>query len=223
MADDAVRGYDTSVDYARFQVAVVELADEGTRLTTANIVARLRIDPAEAERHVARMVRERRLEIEDDDDGVPVYRVRGLSPRGGRGDASLSSLKDAAVSAVLAERVSAVFRRGRPLQTGGAPLPMSMRRSVPRGVLLGCVLPGLGLAYAAPWPIVAVGTLVVVVGFKVLAWISLLFAVPFLIAAAVLSGILGGLYTWQYNQMGRRAPLGEDPDGSRKLPTRIKL
>ena len=38
-----------------------------------------------------------------------------------------------------------------------------------------------------------------------------------------LSGILGGLYTWQYNQMGRRAPLGEDPDASRKLPTRIKL
>src|SRR5262245_29370725 len=99
------------------------------------------------------MIRERRLELDDDDDGVPQYRVRGLSPSGNRGD---SSLKEAAVSAVLAERVSAVFRRGKPLQRGGAPLPLSLRRSVPRGVLLGCLLPGLGLAYAAPWPIVAV-------------------------------------------------------------------
>jgi len=211
------------VDYAKFQVAVVELADEGIRLTPANIVARLRIQPAEAEQHLARMTRERRLELDDEDDGVPVYRVRGLSPSGGRGASSLSSLKEAATSAVLVERVSAVFRLGRPLQKGGAPLPPSLRRSVPRGVLLGCLLPGLGLAYTAPWPIVAVGTLIVVAGFKILAWISLLFAVPFLLAVAVLSGILGGLYTWQYNQIGRRAPLGEDPDGSRKLPTRIKL
>lgn len=213
------------MDYGKFQVAVVELADEGVRLTSANVVARLRITPEEADRHLARMAREDKLEIDlDDDEGVRAYRVRGLSPRGGRGGDALSSLKEAAVGAVLADRVGSIFRFDKPMQRGGAPLPPSLRRSVPRGVALG-LIPGIGLAYAAPWPIVVVGTLAVVIGFKVLAWVSLLFAVPFLVAASVLSGILGGLYTWQYNQMGRRAPLGEDPDpdGSRKLPTRIRF
>ena len=51
---------------------------------------------------------------------------------------------------------------------------------------------------------------------------SLMLAVPFLVVAAVTSAVLGGLYTWQYNNMGRRAALGEDPT-MRKLQSKIKL
>ena len=83
-------------------------------------------------------------------------------------------------------------------------------------------MPGLGLAYAAPWKVVAVATLGVIVGFKILAFVSLMFAVPFLVASAVISAILGGLYTWQFNQSGRRLPLSSDPEIRRRLPSRLK-
>lgn len=213
------------MEYGRFQVALVELADDGARLTPANIVARLRIEPAEVERHLDRMTRDGRLELDlDEDEGVIVYRVRGLSPRGSsRTDTALSSLEEAAMGRLLPAQVGAALRFGKYFHKSGTPLPVSLRRSVPRGVVLGGIFPGIGLAYAAPWPVVAVATLVVIVGFKALAWISFLLAVPFLLAVAVLSGVLGGLYTWQYNQMGRRAPLGDDPERPRQLPLRIKF
>jgi hypothetical protein len=212
------------VEYGRFQVALVELADEGARLTPANIVARLRLEPAEVERHLDRMTRDGQLDLDlDEDEGVVVYRVRGLSPRGGsRADTALASLEEAAVGRLSPSHLGAALRFKNYFRKGGAPLPASLQRSVARGVVLGGIFPGIGLAYAAPWPVVAVATLAVVGGFKVLAWISLLLAMPFLLAAAVISGVLGGLYTWQYNQMGRRAPLDVDPARPGQLPSRFK-
>lgn len=212
------------MEYSRFQVAVVELADEGKPLTTANVVARLRVDPDEAERHLRRMLREDRLEVDDDEssDGVIAYRVRGLSPRGKSGGATsaLKSIRDAAAKSMLEDKIGSVLGLGE--SKGGAPLPASMQRKISLGALVGGVLPGLGLAYSAPWKVVAVATVGVVVGYKVLAFFSLMLAVPFLVVAAVASAIFGGLYTWQYNQMGRRAALGEDPT-IRKLQSKIKL
>lgn len=206
------------MDYPRFQVAAVELASEGTPLTVANVVAGLRIGAAEAERHLDRMATEGHLDLEvDDAEGVVVYRVRGLTTD--RRRASLGwALRDAAVGSVLQQRLGALL--GQTSREHG--LGTRQPRKVAHGVLLGLVVPGLGLAYAAPWKVVAVATIAVLVGFKILAFVSLLFAVPFLLAAALISAALGGLYTWQFNQTGRRLPLSSDPEIRRRLPGRFK-
>jgi hypothetical protein len=211
------------VDYAKFQIAVVELADEGTPLTTAKVAARLRIEADEAERHLRRMAREERLEIDEEAsaEGARAYRVRGLSPRrkGAGAGGALRSLRDAAAQTLLEKKLGSMFGLGE--QGPGVPLPPDKQRKISVGALVGGVVPGLGLAYSAPWKIVAISTVAVVVGFKVLAFISLMLAVPFLVVAALASAALGGLYTWQYNQMGRRAALGEDPS-IRKLQSKLR-
>lgn len=206
------------MDYPRFQVAAVELASEGTPLTVANVVAGLRIGADEAERHLDRMAREGRLEIEDDDDGVVVYRVRGLSPARRR-DSLGGALRDAAVGSVLQQRLGTSLGLGKSPEAGLGP---HQPRKISLGVLLGGILPGVGLAYAAPWKVVAAASLIVVVGFKILGFLPLLFAIPFVLVAAVISAILGGLYTWQFNQSGKRLPLSSDPEIRRRLPARLK-
>ena len=204
------------MDYPSFQVAAVELASEGTPLTVANIVAGLRIGAAEAERHLDRMTREGHLDAEvDETEGVIVYRVRGLTTSR-RKESLGSALRDAAAGSRLQQRLGSLGLGGE--KTLGLRQP----RKISLGVLLGGVVPGLGLAYAAPWKVVAVATLGVIVGFKILAFVSLMFAVPFLVASAVVSAILGGLYTWQFNQSGRRLPLSSDPEIRRRLPSRLK-
>ena len=206
------------MDYPSFQVAAVELASEGTPLTVANIVAGLRIGAAEAERHLDRMTREGHLDAEVDENvGVMVYRVRGLTT-GRRKESLGSALRDAAAGSLLQQRLGALGLGGERDRSLGLRQP----RKISVGVLLGGVVPGLGLAYAAPWKVVAVATIGVIVGFKILAFVSLMFAVPFLVASAVISAILGGLYTWQFNQSGRRLPLSSDPEIRRRLPSRLK-
>ncbi len=206
------------MDYPSFQVAAVELASEGTPLTVANIVAGLRIGAAEAERHLDRMTREGHLDAEvDETEGVMVYRVRGLTT-GRRKESLGSALRDAAAGTLLQQRLGALGL-GSDREKG---LALRQPRKISLGVLLGGVVPGLGLAYTAPWKVVAVAAIGVIVGFKILAFVSLMFAVPFLVASAVISAILGGLYTWQFNQSGRRLPLSSDPEIRRRLPSRLK-
>jgi hypothetical protein len=108
---------------------------------------------------------------------------------------------------------------------GEGPLPLAKQRKVPLGVLLGGLLPGFGLAYAAPWPIVVAASAVVLVGLKVLAlipFVSFFLTASFFVLCAVTSAILGGLYTWQYNQVGKRAPLGDEPISPKQLIARIR-
>jgi hypothetical protein len=206
------------VDYPQFQVAAVELASEGTPLTVANVVVGLRIGASEAERHLERMQREGHLDEElDEAEGVVVYRVRGLTKKRGGGDSFTGALRNAAVGTMLKQRLGTSLGVGDSSSSG-----LAQPRKVATGVLLGAVVPGLGLAYAAPWKVVAIATIVVVVGFKVLAFFSLMFAVPFLVAAAALSAILGGLYTWQFNQTGKRVALSSDPEIRKRLPSRLK-
>ncbi len=207
------------MDYPRFQIAAVELASEGTPLTVANVVAGLRIGAAEAERHLDRMAKEGHLHLEvDDAEGVVVYRVRGLTT-GRRRESLGGALRDAAMGSALQQRFGALMDQSKSIEQG---LRTRQPRKVSIGVLLGLVVPGLGLAYAAPWKVVAVGTIAVIVGFKILAFVSFLFAIPFLLAAALISAALGGLYTWQFNQTGRRLPLSSDPEIRRRLPSRFK-
>jgi hypothetical protein len=217
------------VDYAKFSVAVIEIAGEGTRLTTANVVSRLRIDPAKAEKMLDQMARDGRLDLEvDESEGVVVYRVRGLTTRvaddgwrspneslqsrPGRRDGLAGALRNLGVDPM---HVGTALAFGKPFRKS-SPLPRSLQRSVPAGVALGGLLPGAGLAYAAPWASAAIATAVVFVGFELL---PLLLAIPFLLCAMIVSAVLGGLYTWRYNQTGRRSPLAGEP-GSRQLPGR---
>jgi hypothetical protein len=208
------------VDYPQFQVEAVDLARDGTPLTVANIVVGLRIGAAEAERHLARMAKEGHLDGSfDDDEGVIVYRVRGLSKKGS-GESLSGALRNAAIGTMLQQKL------GTSLGIGGASnkaLAGQQPRKVTTGVLLGGLVPGLGLAYAAPWKVVAAATIVVVAGFKILAFFStIFFAVPFLVVAAVISAILGGLYAWQFNQAGQRVALSNDPEIRRRLPSSLK-
>jgi hypothetical protein len=210
------------VDYAKFSVAVIEIASEGTRLTTANVVSRLRIDPARAEKMLDQMARDGRLDLEvDESEGVVVYRVRGLTTRvadvgwsrfPSRSPGLGSALRNLGVDPM---HVGTALAFGKPFRKS-SPLPRSLQRSVPAGVALGGLLPGAGLAYAAPWASAAIATAVVIVGFELL---PLLLAIPFLLCAMIVSAVLGGLYTWRYNQTGRRSPLSGEP-GSRQLPGR---
>ena len=207
------------MDYPQFQVAAVDLASDGTPLTVANIVVGLRIGASEAERHLAQMAKEGHLDSDfDESEGVVVYRVRGLTKKGS-GKSLSGALRNAAVGTMLQQKLGTSFGLG---GTSDKALAGTQPRKVATGVLLGAVVPGLGLAYAAPWKVVAAATIVVIVGFKVLAFFSLMFAVPFLVAAAAISGILGGLYTWQFNQTGQRVALSSDPEIRRRLPSRLK-
>ncbi|MEP7125866.1 MAG: hypothetical protein ABJE95_33350 [Byssovorax sp.] len=203
------------MDYPQFQIAAVELASEGTPLTVANVVVGLRIGASEAGRHLERMTKEGHLDADfDAAEGVAVYRVRGLTTKR-RGDSLVSTLRNAAVGSVIQQRLG--IGGASKFLAGGQP-----PRKIATGVLLAGIVPGLGLAYAAPWKIVALATVVVVVGFKVLAFFSLMLAVPFLAVAAAISAILGGLYTWQFNQTGRRVALSSDPEIRRRLPGKLK-
>ena len=203
------------MDYSRFQVAIIEIASEGTRLTTANVVSRLRIDPKKAEKMLDQMARDGRLDLEvDETEGVVVYSVRGLTPPPSRVDDGWSAPRSAGRSSAMAAlaafdpmHVGTALAFGKPFRSA-SPLPPSLRRSVPVAVVLGFMVPGLGLAYAAPWTVVALTTAVVIAGFKLL---PLLLGVPFLLCAMLASAILGGLYAHRYNQTGRRAPLAPEP------------
>jgi hypothetical protein len=204
------------VDYPQFQVAAVELASEGTPLTVANIVVGLRIGASEATRHLERMTKEGHLEADfDEDEGVAVYRVRGLTAKP-RGDSLVGTLRDAAVAGMVKQRLGL---GGASKALGGAGQP----RKIVTGALIAGLVPGLGLAYAAPWKVVAVATLAVVIGFKILSFVSLfMLGVPFLVVAAAVSALLGALYTWQYNQTGQRTALGTNPEIRRRLPGSLK-
>ena len=205
------------MDYPQFQVAAVDLAHDGTPLTVANIVVGLRIGAAEAERHLARMAKEGHLDSEfDDAEGVLVYRVRGLTKKGS-GESLSGAIRNAAIGTMLQQKLGTSLGLGAPNDK-----VFPGKRKIATGVVLGAVVPGLGLAYAAPWKVVAAATIVVIVGFKLLAFFSLMFAVPFLVAAAAISAILGGLYTWQFNQTGQRVALSSDPEIRRRLPSRLK-
>jgi xanthosine utilization system XapX-like protein len=194
------------VDYDDFQIAVIDLASTGTRLTVANIVAELGVKPSRAEPWLDQMARDGRVDVEVDElEGAVVYRVRGLTPRARRPAASSKASVD--FGALDLGQV------GRSLGLAQRPRPGLRQRDVRIGALLGGLFPGLGLAYAAPWSIAAIAAIGVWIGFKVLAAVSLFFfGIPFIIAAAAVSAVLGAVYAHRFNQEGHRARLlGEDP------------
>lgn len=214
------------VDYPAFQEAVLALADDGTRLTKAAVAERLAMEPARAGEWLDRMTRDGRLELDvDAGSGAIFYTPSTRQPPApsrakGGGLAALRELESALDKGGLAAKVGTAMVLGK-----GGDLPAERRRKLGLAVLLGGLFPGLGLAYAAPWPIVLAASVVVVVGAKVLALIPLVSSfllVPFLVVCAIASALLGGMYAWSYNQEGKRAALGDEPVSPRQLLARLR-
>ena len=174
------------MNYDRFELSVIELASRGVRLTVANVTASLHVEPGKAEEWLDRMAQEGRLDVEIDEEvGLIFYRVRGLSP-------TATAL---AQSWQTGERV---------LEHPKGP------KSAAAGALLGLLFPGVGLLYAAPWTVAAlgtVGTLVLVKMFEALPLIGWLLSSIALGVCALASALAGMLYTHEYNRRGGRQHL----------------
>ncbi|MRG91112.1 hypothetical protein [Polyangium spumosum] len=183
------------MSYERFQVEVIELGSRGVPLTVANVVAHLRTPPDRVQRGLDRMAREGLLELEvDEAEGVVVYRVRGLS-----------TVKPAPLVRLREVRPLRALRSTPVTFTRRSATPAA-QKSVTLGVLLGALVPGIGLAYAAPMRVVLAASLIVLV-FGKLFGASMIFGPLFWVFAIGASALFGGLYAVRYNQEGHRARL----------------
>ena len=106
----------------------------------------------------------------------------------------------------------------------GSALAPGKRRRLGVGILLG-LIPGIGLFYAAPLPVAMAASLAFIACCWVISLIPILssFLIPlFVMVCALGSAVLGGLYTWQYNQTGKRTPLGDEPVSPKQLLKRLR-
>jgi hypothetical protein len=215
--------YDTGVDYDDFQDAVLDLAAGGTRLTKGAVALRLKIEPARAGAMLDRMTGDGRLELDVDERSGEIFYVVARRPNAPiqRADqGALAEIGKAIEGGALAAKVGAAVTMAKMGASVGGPLAPDKQRKVALGVLLGGLLPGFGLVYSAPWPVAIAGSIVVFAGIKIIGLIpffSTLLLVPFLVVCVLASAILGGLYTWQYNQTGKRTPLGDEGSPQKML------
>ncbi|MCA9623848.1 MAG: hypothetical protein KC731_32725 [Myxococcales bacterium] len=170
--------------FDQFELAIIELAGRGVTLTVANVAAHLHVTPTKAEEWLDEMAKTGRLDLElDETVGLIYYRVRGLTPP--------------PTDLALRPRVPVAPRLTKP-------------KNATVAAVLGLLLPGAGLLYAAPV------TAALVVGLITLAAVKMLSALP--VVGALLSSVglgicalgsayLGTLYARQYNRHGRRTHL----------------
>ncbi|HVK69497.1 MAG TPA: hypothetical protein VM694_33800 [Polyangium sp.] len=183
------------MSYESFQIEVIELGSRGVPLTVANVVAHLRAPPARVQRALDRMAREGLLDLEvDENEGFVVYRVRGLSTSAPLARRRAAKPKPKPIDSIT------------PVTYTRPSLCMTPQKSVTLAVVLGALVPGIGLAYAAPLRVVLPASLLVIVFGKLLAPL-LIFAPLFWVFAIGVSALFGGLYAVRYNQEGHRAPL----------------
>ena len=178
-----------------FEMAVIDLAHDGVRLTVPNVVARLKVPPTKAEAWLDELGAKGRLEVEVDGDGIVYYRVRGLTTKAARGDrGGLVPYGERAVRQAAEGALRDRF--------GQSTLPKDQRKNLLVAFLAALLLPGLGLFYAAPWVAAILGTLAAMV----LLWLAKLPLIGGIIAAAtaLTSGVAGLLYAVEYNKSGKR-------------------
>ncbi len=169
--------------FSEFELAVMQLAGRGVRLTVANVSAQLGITPTQAEAWLDDMTRAERLDVELDEElGLVFYRVRGLTPP----EAYLTRLPH--------------------------PPPPSLRKgkSLRVAALVGLLLPGAGLFYAAPLSVAVFGGLLTLVLVHVAAGVPLFGPILSSVAlgvCALASSLFAVLYARRYNEEGKRAHL----------------
>jgi hypothetical protein len=185
-----------------FEQAVIQLASRGTRLTVANVVAHLSIEPSQAEDWMDEMARQSRLDVElDEDVGLIYYRVRGLTP-------APAYLAPAGYGRYAPP--AATTPLGSSSRASSA--PMKRQKSTKAAAVFGLLLPGAGLFYAAPFSAAVVAGLLTLVAVKMAAVIPLIGPLMSSVAlgvCALVSALFGVLYARRYNQHGRRTHLAE--------------
>ncbi len=72
--------------------------------------------------------------------------------------------------------------------------------------LLGLLLPGLGLLYAAPWLVAGVASVFAIMAYKMFAWIPLIGSV-LMGLMALCSALLSVTYARGFNRHGKRVPV----------------
>ncbi len=189
----------SQLDYAAFEVAVISMASENVEVTVANVVARLGLQPHQAEAWLGQMEATGRIDRNAAQQGLVVYQVRSLS---------VSTASKVAQRWTVARRLAMKALHIDP--TIEPTMPLNKRKSVPFGVALAIVIPGMGLWYAAPFTSALIVTIFGAIAIAILNNLPLLGGLLGLIApigAVLLSGLLGGTYTFHYNRHGKRTPL----------------
>ncbi|MBW2458650.1 MAG: serine/threonine protein kinase [Deltaproteobacteria bacterium] len=190
----------SALDYPAFEVAVISLASENVEVTVANVVAKLGLQPHQAEAWLGQMEAAGRIDRSAKaQHGLVVYQVRGLT---------VSAPSKAEQRLTMARRVAMKVLHIDP--TIEPTVALDKRKSVPFGVALAMVIPGMGLWYAAPLTSALIITIFGAIAIGILGNLPLLgglLAVIAPIGAVLLSGLLGGAYTFHYNRHGKRTPL----------------
>lgn len=196
----------------------------GGTVKVKGVADELGIDKGDAKTWLEAMYEDGELELDLDDDDGFIYR-RGDKLREGKnaGDKLAGALVPLASSSLANAAKDAVKEQAKEALLGSEDDDPN-KKKVLWGIGLGFVLPGFGLFYSAPWLTAVLASLGVG---AVAALLYLISAIPILggmlsyIVFGVLmlaSGILGGVYTWQYNKNGERTRLSKGSEGRKALP-----
>lgn len=170
----------------------------------ANLMVRTELPRAQIERWLDEMQRDAKFTTPDAEP--PQRKNRDGKPHMLR---RAKALEREIVSEVIKARLGVEQRT---VQVG------KPRRSIKIGALLGLLFPPAGLAYAAPWKVTVMGSVI----YLPLAWLSIKFAFlgtlfGLLLPVHLFGAVLGAGYAWRFNRKGRRAPLlpnNDEEEGS---------
>jgi hypothetical protein len=177
-------------------------------LTRSNLLAHTRVPRQKLDRWLMDMVKERLLELDSDDEGEILWKVRG-SARPSRGPETLAEINrrsklsedvDRLTSgASLALRAAGIATKA----SASAPAEKDKKSLVASGALSFFFGP-LGWLYAAPLKEAIPAILVFAIVCAVLPNFLLAYILPMV---NIPSAIAGLVYAWSYNREGRRMPL----------------
>jgi hypothetical protein len=182
-------------------------------LTRANLLAHTKVPRAQMDAWLEEMAKERLIELDTDDEGELVWKVRG-STRPSRGPQSLAELSGSgsgsssllnqvdglAASAGLAARAAGLSLKLK--SQGGA--AASDRKSLLASGALSFFFGPIGWLYAGPLKEALPAILVYVIVCSIVPKFLLVYLLGPVNVVATIAGVL---YAWSYNQSGKRLPL----------------
>lgn len=193
-----------------FEARVLSLWTE-TRvpLTRANLLVHTKVPRAQMDRWLDEMVRARLLELDSDDDGELLWKVRG-SARPSRGAETVGEMSKLSQLSAEVEKLSsgasialrAAGLKASPDRAGG-PEKKSMIASGALSFFFGPV----GWLYAAPLKEAIPAIIVYIPLYYILSILPTFIFGSIMGIVNIVSAIAGVLYAWSYNQEGRRAAL----------------
>ncbi len=189
----------------------------GGTIVAKGIATELDVPPEDAKRWLEALYEARELELDLNDADEFVYKkgkaLGAARPPSDALGAALAPLGTEAVTRAATDTAKKAL-----LGDGDAD---PTKKKMLWGIGLGFLLPGLGLFYAAPWVTAVLATITVGVVVTLLSYLPIiggLLTYILMVAFMVASGVLGGLYTFQYNKTGQRTRLSKGGEGRRALP-----